>query len=230
MDKSGQLFGFVIAYIAPGLIALYAIAPYSDKINNLLLSGNGAPSAAALAPMAVLTIIAGMCINAFGAFSTKLVFRKLISSPATDKDIADLQPAHMAVYEKIVEHSYRYFECYNNTALSFLLLAGSINLQPAILGVGNPLIVFHSMGLIAVVVLCLVAAYYNYLSFTIRVKALVNQREKEIDMCGGGGPSPKSSQPVQNEQIQENALPVKAEANDPATNQEEKQKVVAEVT
>lgn len=230
MDKFGQLFGFVIAYIAPGLVALYAVAPYSDKINNLLLSGNGSPSAAALAPMAVLTIITGMCVNAFGAFSTKLIFRKLISSPATDNDIADLQPAHMAVYEKIVEHSYRYFECYNNTAISFLLLAGSINLQPIILGVGNPLIVFHTVGLIAVSVLCLVAAYYNYLSFTIRVKALVGQREKEIKMCGGGGPSPSSSQPVQNEQIQENALLVKAEANDPATNQQEEPKIVVEAT
>jgi hypothetical protein len=230
MDKSDKLFGFVIAYIAPGLVALYAIAPYSEKVNNLLLSGNGSPSAASLAPMTILTIITGMCINAFGALSTKLVFRKLMSSPATDKDIAALQPEHIAVYEKIVEHSYRYFECYNNTAISFLLLTGSINLQPILLGVSNPLMAFHTVGLIAVAVLCLVAAYYNYLSFTIRVKALVNKREKEIDMCGGGGPSPTSIKPVQNEQIQENLLPVQTEVNDPAKNKTEIQKVVTEAT
>lgn len=197
MGKLTQQFGFLIAYIAPGLVALYAVAPFSTRIDGLLMSGNGSPSAAALAPIAVITIIAGMCVNALGAFTTKLLFRKMIASPATDEDISKLRADHMAVYEKIIEHSYRYFECYNNTAISIVLLVLSINLQPVLLSASSPLLLIHSVGLTGVAALCFVAAYFNYKGFTVRVKALVNSTTKEIDMCGGGGPSPsvKEQQP-----------------------------------
>lgn len=185
MDKLSYSFVIIIAYIAPGFLVLYAAMPFSQTLQALLTANGGAPHAEAFLPLVLLSMIAGMVTNA----AASLTFRQLynIISPIKDptKDIV-VRPAHMPRYEKIIEYNFRYFECYNNLSMAFLLLLMS---QIASLNAPGFLVLFTDiriLGMIVIIAFCAIAAYKTLYNYYSKIETLKDHQDKEeTAMCGG---------------------------------------------
>jgi hypothetical protein len=63
-DKIGINFGQLIAYLAPGFVALYGLAGLSTSIAALLRGNPQTPEAAASIPLILLALGAGIVVNA----------------------------------------------------------------------------------------------------------------------------------------------------------------------
>lgn len=128
MEKLGIEFKLIIAYLIPGILFLYATTFYSSATKKLLFGGNGIPESAAVIPIMLLAIGAGMMVNAV----TWAVVRPVIeftSMARPELDYASLTASDMQAFQVINDENYRYYQSYSNLFTSGIMLIASYTLS-----------------------------------------------------------------------------------------------------
>jgi len=136
MDKFGLDFSLLIAYLVPGSVVLAALSLYSGRIQQLLSGDHGGPSGSAVAALAVLALALGIVTNAI----TWAMVRPLIHRTGVKRVAIQQRPTaeSFQAYKLIIEHTFRYYQCYSNLltallifAISYLLVNGCAGLPVA---------------------------------------------------------------------------------------------------
>lgn len=120
MERIELNFGLVIAYIVPGLIGLYSLAPHSQAIRTLLGGNNYSLSAQALVPLLLLAIAAGIIINAVSGIILKPMI--IISGvEEIDPDYSRLKSKDIEKFKEFTNQTYRYYQCYSNMLIALIM-------------------------------------------------------------------------------------------------------------
>jgi uncharacterized membrane protein (DUF106 family) len=120
-DISATSFGYLIAFVLPGIFGLYALSTWSPQVEVLLqpiLQAN-----ASVGPSFVFLVIAigvGVCLSAlrFFIFEKALYHRRCLS----DELYAGMTGDRLAIHRAIVEEHYRYHQFYGNCAVALIIL------------------------------------------------------------------------------------------------------------
>jgi hypothetical protein len=109
-DLTPTVFGYIVAYLLPGLAALVAVAFFLDPVANLLRSFATAQSSVGLFLFVLLlSLLMGMQLTAF----RWLVFERLVykSFALTAQELSVLRSAELAAsFRLLIDEAYRYHQ------------------------------------------------------------------------------------------------------------------------
>ena len=134
MEKLGIEFRLIIAYLIPGIVLLYATTFYSSATKTLLFGQNGIPESAAVVPIILLAIGAGIAANAI----TWAIVRPIIEFTSTKRpelNYANLTASDMQAFQVINDENYRYYQSYSNLFTSGITLIASYALSSTSLNI-----------------------------------------------------------------------------------------------
>lgn len=120
MDKLGLEFKQIIAYLIPGIVSLYAISFFIPPIEKLLFGQSGVPEDNSFLPIVLLSIGAGMAVNALTWATLRHVIE--IKHPRPSLIYASLTDDKKNSFEIIIDQNYRYYQSYSNLFTSGMLL------------------------------------------------------------------------------------------------------------
>ena len=129
VDKFGLNFGLVIAYMIPGFVATYAVAPYVKAIDALLGGPERVPGPNSIVPAILIAVALGIIINAISA----VLLRPLIHLTRVKKASgAGRKPTteERLRYDRLMDSSFRYHQFYANMLIAVLLLGPLWLLSP----------------------------------------------------------------------------------------------------
>jgi hypothetical protein len=116
-DATATVFGWVIAFILPGLLTLYAIALWFSAIAAQLMAFSEAESTIGLFLIVVLTcLLVGIELSAL----RWLLFERWICRKhrLVNSEFVQLRsPEKHAAFKSIVDEHYKYHQCYGGLAL-----------------------------------------------------------------------------------------------------------------
>src|SRR5258706_8006715 len=129
-DITATSFGYIIAFILPGMVFLYALTFLSSNIHELAapaLAGNVSVATGFLALMVAL--IMGLIISAmrFVVFE-KFLCKKHELAPTLFESLAKNEK-HFGFFKEVVEQHYRYHQFYGGLSLSLVPLYGGWLIQ-----------------------------------------------------------------------------------------------------
>lgn len=114
-------WGEVLSTLLPGVVALYAIAPYFPTLKAKVDNINGIGWEGGLL-LLMASALAGGVLEAFNRITwEKFVLAKLCRSVDA---LSSLTPENLELYERGVQSSYKYSTFYANFAWAMLLLLG----------------------------------------------------------------------------------------------------------
>jgi hypothetical protein len=122
-DITSTSFGYVIAFLLPGLIGLYGLGYFSETLSSALLSP-GKNAEAAIGPF-LLLMLAALIVGLLVSAARWLLFEKCICK---SKSFGAGHFAKLGVGEKltafkaVVEEHYRYHQFYGGCAISFVVM------------------------------------------------------------------------------------------------------------
>jgi hypothetical protein len=125
-DLSATSFGYLIAFLLPGIFGLYALRSWSPQVGVLLqpiLQAN-----ASVGPSFIFLVVAigiGVCLSGVRFFILERgVYRKYCLD---EKLYVGMDEKRLAIHRAIVEEHYRYHQFYGNCAIALIILfAGSL--------------------------------------------------------------------------------------------------------
>jgi hypothetical protein len=120
-DLTSTSFGYLIAFLLPGVFGLYAISYWSPSVEALLQPIYKADTTAG--PSIVLLLIAvgmGVCVSA----ARWLVFEELLfrTKRFTSDKYAGFNSAKLTLHKTFAEEHYRYHQFYGGCAICLLIL------------------------------------------------------------------------------------------------------------
>jgi len=179
MDKLNFTFSIMISYFCPGIIGLYSIAPFSYRLSALLIGKNGGPATASLLPITALGLALGMAINAASAATIRQIFKRMGTKAPSAEDYSKLSSDKLPVYERIVDTTYKYFECYSNMSMAIVIfLISRLLLQYSSFLEKNRQL-FINISVLIILITLLRAAYRCFNIYSIRIRNLLNQENKK---------------------------------------------------
>lgn len=123
MEKSGLSFGLVIAYLIPGFLATYAVAPHVSTVDALLGGPKRVPDSASVVPLVLIAAGIGIIINAISAIVIRWLIEKTRVKRPPDMVERKLTIEEMHKYDQLVETTFRFHQFYSNTLVAVVLLA-----------------------------------------------------------------------------------------------------------
>ena len=123
MEKSGLNFGLVIAYLIPGFLATYAVAPHVSTVDELLGRPSRVPDSASVVPLVLIAVGVGIIINAISAALIRPVIHLSHVHPPDDPVERKYTIEDMHKYNHLVETTFRFHQFYSNTLVAVVLLA-----------------------------------------------------------------------------------------------------------
>ena len=120
LEKIGIEFRLLIAYLVPGLLFVYSLSLHIPKVYMLLGGDKTAPEGPAVILILILSIGAGIFVNAF----TWAVIRPIIewtSISRPELDYSKVSNEKLEAYKVIVNENYRYYQAYANIFSSFII-------------------------------------------------------------------------------------------------------------
>ena len=137
MNDLPATFGYAIAFIAPGAVALWGLTQFSPSLRNVLTTASvqqtsvGAFLIAVLAALSLGVIISGVRWLVFD----KVLLRSTFDAGETEFAAFKGDAAHTA-YRDIVENHYRYYQFYSNMVIAatiayFCWITGSTSSESA---------------------------------------------------------------------------------------------------
>ncbi len=124
-ELTSTSFGYLIAFLLPGLFGLYALSFWVPQVGVLLQPVLTAT--ATVGPSAVLLVVAvgmGLCISAARHFFlVKLVYEQLLKqAKIPDNLYKSLTSDKLALHRALAEEHYRYHQFYGGCAVALLIL------------------------------------------------------------------------------------------------------------
>ena len=121
-DLTSTSFGYIIAFLLPGLLGLYAMSYWSSRASELI--GPALKAEANVGPSIILLLIAlgiGLCVSALRFF----LFEKLLCRAHTFP--ADMfsklrAEGRLTSFKAVVDEHYRYHQFYGGCAVAVLIL------------------------------------------------------------------------------------------------------------
>jgi hypothetical protein len=129
-DLTSTSFGYVIAFLLPGLLGLYALSYWSSGVGELLQPALKAD--ATVGPSIILLLIAlgiGLCISAIRFFAFEKFLCRKHSFPA-DMFAKLTAENRLTSFKAVVDEHYRYHQFYGGCAVALVVLcAGWLHSQ-----------------------------------------------------------------------------------------------------
>jgi hypothetical protein len=124
-DISSTSFGYLIAFLLPGIFGLYALSFWSPQIEVLLRPIRKADTS--VGPSFVFLLIAvgiGVCLSGMRFFFLEDgLYKKLYKSRCIPPEIYEGMTAdQLALHKAIMEEHYRYHQFYGNCAVALVIL------------------------------------------------------------------------------------------------------------
>lgn len=120
-DVTNQNFGLLIAYVLPGVTALWGASYFSPTIRVWLGSAPAdAPTVGGFLYLTVAAIAAGLVASTV-RWAVIDTLHHLTGIPRPKWDFGRLQ-RNISAFNLIVEHQYRYYQAYGNTLVSLVFL------------------------------------------------------------------------------------------------------------
>lgn len=140
-DLSARNFGLLIAYLIPGFAALWGLSYVSEPVRLWLQGvGSGGPSVGSALYVVLASVGCGMTASVFRwAIIDTLHHRTGLEKPVLDESKL---PERLEAFDYIVEHHYRHYQFYGNTAISILVAYSAWRTSGAAAG--------HSVGMVEV--------------------------------------------------------------------------------
>jgi len=173
VEKLDITFGTLVAYILPGLLGLYAIAPFSQVVGNLLFSNGGIPSATSLVIILLFSLLMGLIVNAIGFITVRQALKNKNFMPPSAEEYAKITTDKLPVLDRINELTYKYFESYCNLSVSVSLLLLSRVLYKIEI-IKNNINTFNFIVIFCVLIILLILARYAYRIYCVRMHKLLN--------------------------------------------------------
>lgn len=123
IEKSGLNFGLVIAYLIPGFLATYAVAPHVTTVDELLGGPRRVPDSASVVPLVLIAVGVGIIVNAISAVVIRWLIHKSRVQPHPGVVERKLTIDDMHKYNHLVEATFRFHQFYSNTLVAVMLLA-----------------------------------------------------------------------------------------------------------
>lgn len=184
-ETSSKQFGLLVAYLLPGFIGLFGVAPFVPAVANWLQPINQVDFGVGPTAYAILAAIAmGMILSCFRWLLIDQLHRCTgVRRPAMD---ASHLETRLDAFDYVVEAHYRYYQFYANTIVAIALAYGLNRfIKPSpFLGFGTDL---------GVAILCTVLfvgsrdALSNYYAGTTRLVGQVAEKDSGNDMTNGRG-------------------------------------------
>ena len=119
-DLSEGSFGFVIAYLVPGLVGLSIASDFLPGVESWLRGGDNAPSVGGFFYGTLAALASGLTIGAI-RWLTLDQLHHLTGLAPPKLDFANLQ-RHFEAHQGAVENHYRYYQFYGNMLLAIALI------------------------------------------------------------------------------------------------------------
>lgn len=120
-DVTHDNFGFLIAYVVPGAVAVWAVGYFSPTVAAWFGSGTSdAPTIGGFLYVTIASVAAGMLVSA-ARWLVIDTFHHRTGVPKPAWDFARLQEHHDA-FQTVVEHQYRHYQFYSNSLISLAFL------------------------------------------------------------------------------------------------------------
>jgi len=113
-------FGFVIAYLVPGLVALSAISDFLPSVDAWFGFGSSAPTVGGFLYGTLGSIATGLTLSAIRSMTLDRIHHAT-GIPSPNWDFARLQQ-HLPAFQGAVENHYRYYQFYGNMLLALVLI------------------------------------------------------------------------------------------------------------
>jgi hypothetical protein len=119
-DVTRANFGYLVAYLLPGMIVVAKASAYSETIRSWLgTSPAASPTVGGFLYVTVASIGAGMTISAIRWLILDAIHHHS-GVPKPNWDFSKL-PAALAAFEGAVENHYRYYQFYGNTLVAICI-------------------------------------------------------------------------------------------------------------
>ncbi|MBX9792584.1 MAG: hypothetical protein K2Y37_27095 [Pirellulales bacterium] len=116
-EVSQKNFGLLIAYVVPGLVALWGASYFSDTVKLWLTSTDGAqPTVAGFLYVTLGSLAAGLTLGAVRTVTIDALHH-LTGVGAPELDFSDFQAKFWA-FNQLVESDYRYYQFYAHMSLA----------------------------------------------------------------------------------------------------------------
>jgi hypothetical protein len=174
-DVTHDNFGFLIAYVVPGAIAVWAVGYFSPTVAGWFGSGTAdAPTIGGFLYVTIASVAAGMLVSAVRWLLIDTLHHATgIPKPAWD--FARLQQ-NLDAFQTVVEHQYRHYQAYSNCLVALVFLYAVRRF--AVGGDARQLLgetaVFAAVG-----TLCFVASRDNLRRYYERTNAMLTQTNRD---------------------------------------------------
>jgi hypothetical protein len=120
-EVSQKNFGLLIAYVVPGLVALWGVSYFSDTVKLWLTTADGAsPSVAGFLYVTLGSLACGLTVGAVRSVTIDPIHHWTGLRPP-DLDFSDFQAKFWA-FNQIVESHYRYYQFYAHMAIAMIFV------------------------------------------------------------------------------------------------------------
>ncbi len=171
-DVTSISFGYIIAFLLPGLVGLYGLGYWSETIHGLLQPAFSAT--ATVGPSLILLLAAlaiGLCISALRCF----VFEKACCHKhyfPPDMFAKLCEGDRLTSFRAVVDEHYRYHQFYGGCFLALIILyVGWARRSYSVL---HPEFVLLSISFVCLEVLLFITAVDAYIKYVDRGKTIVS--------------------------------------------------------
>jgi hypothetical protein len=124
-DITSTFFGFLIAYLLPGAVALYSLSFWSDRLREVFATVSSAKSDVGLIlSLVVASLVAGLVINVFRHhLFERLICRTVRMDPSVYGSLVNEQK--LQTFMLVIEETFRYHQFYGNLAVQMPFLCAT---------------------------------------------------------------------------------------------------------
>lgn len=176
-DLPSTSFGYIIAFLLPGMFGLYALSYWFPAVGVLLQPVLKADST--VGPSVVLLLIAigmGLILTAVRYYLfEKLLCKKCKLPPNMFTRL--VEEGRLSLFKAIVDEHYRYHQFYGNRAVALLILFAGWCLAHLKL---SCTVILVSIGFIALELLLVSAGRQTYIQFVRRGTTIVEAQQTQV--------------------------------------------------
>ncbi len=189
-EVSQKNYGVVIAYIVPGLVALWGVSYSSDTVKLWLTSADGAqPTVAGFLYVTLGSLAAGLTLGAVRSMTIDPLHH-WTGVTAPNLDFSDFQAKFWA-FNQLVESHYRYYQFYAHMSLA---VPGFIGAR--ILAQGAPSDLAYLAPCLALEVVLLAVSRGTLKTYYARVSHLLGKEDAPpFSVCGKTKKSRRTKEP-----------------------------------
>jgi len=181
-DVTHDNFGFLIAYVVPGLVVVWSVGLLSPTVAGWLGGAGDSVTVGGFLYVTIASVAAGMMASAVRWLAIDSLHHAT-GIPKPDWDFGRLQEHH-AAFQTVVEHQYRHYQFYSNVLVS-LLFAFAVRRLAVDATPGE--IAVESLGFAAVMAVCLVTSRDNLRKYYARTNQILSARRTPAVRAPRGG-------------------------------------------